>query len=251
MTLPSVRWRSKRSASLLAAAVALLVMALPGPSSGQSQQAQRGTIQDDFSLMLMVHTTFPPDAGTGPPMPWDGESDGTYRYNSINCTGNAPVNNIGTNLTTYNSRLPGSKSPASIRAHPFEFIATHGNSAPEVNLNGRLVLTVCQRRGGPGPPVPPDATKEKIFFDFTATAEKESPEEVHFDGAFRIVGGTGVYKDITGSGRIHGYLFCFNHLDEAPPGLFCGGIRYTDGQMTMTGHYNDPTVAELGIGPNP
>ncbi len=189
-----------------------------------------------FSLIQMVHTTNFNDGAVQSAAPWDGRSNGNFKYAGIPCTGNAPVNNISTDLVTYNNRLAGSRAPASTRSHPLAFSATKGANG-RFQLAGTDTLTVCHQKGGPTPnPDPtPDAQKSKIFFDWTAEAVMSSAEEMTWTGSFTITGGTGIYQDLTGSGSISGYFFCF-----AVEG--CAGVgNYRDGQFTMSGIYSDPT----------
>lgn len=216
-----------------ALAVALAALAAAIPIRGTI--AQQGGIQDDFNLLQMVHTDTPEtNPAAGPPIPWDGNSPGLYRYNSRDCHNpNVPVNNISTNLVSYNSRY--GRSPASTRSEPLEFRVVHGDAAEESRIQGSITLVVCKEPPNQGPatdPIP-DAEKNKIFIHFTATAEEDSREEVHFRGPFHIVGGTGVYADMTGEGLIHGYFMCLQGQ--------CGGENYRDGQYALTGFYNDPT----------
>ncbi|MFP5299237.1 MAG: hypothetical protein ACLGHL_09655, partial [Actinomycetota bacterium] len=176
------------------------------------------------------------------PIPWNGDRDtgGPFRYASIPCSGNAPVNNISTDLTTYNSRIEGSRSPASTRDHPLEFNVVR-NKKGQLRLRGTVVMTVCHLRGGPtaaDDPVP-DAEKPKIFFSWNARFKRTSAEEVRWHGKFRITGGTQRYEDLTGEGDIAGYFFCF-----APEGCTTLG-EFRDGQYTMAGTYHDPTPDEL------
>jgi hypothetical protein len=206
-----------------------------------SAAAQAAGVEGAFSLIQMVHTTSAPSGGTVPVSPnaWDGASSGgPFRYSGIPCNGNAPVNNIATDLTTYNTRLPGSRSPASTRMHPLEFDATPEGPPGTFKLAGRTTLTVCQLQGGPTPtPDPvPDPSKDRITFTWTAIAEKISTEEVRWSGSFTLTGGTGVYEDLTGQGRISGYFFCFDAQGCASLG------QYRDGQLVMQGTYRDPTV---------
>ena len=189
MTLTTRRW------ALVAAIVALAAafVAFAALRATEATSADQGTIEDDFELMQMVHTTEPAtNPAAGPPVPWDGDSPGRYRYNSRDCRENAPVNNISTNLVSYNSRY--GRSPASTRSQPFEIEVAHGNSAPESRLQGRITLVVCKEPPNQGASVYviPDASRNKVFIEFTAAAEEDSPEEVHYAGPFRSVGGTGV-----------------------------------------------------------
>lgn len=214
------------------AAVMLMTGLIP---VGSSANAASPAMAGDFSLMAMVHTTQYQDTELvmQEPSPWDGSAaSGPYRYASIACTGNAPVNNISTNLTTYNSRVPGSRSPASTRNHPMEFVV-QGST-----LRGSVELTACKPGPGPtGSPDPvPDGRKDRIFLDWTATYERTSPEEVAWSGRFTITGGTGRYEDLTGRGTVSGYFFCF-----AAEGCESLG-QFRDAQYTMTGTYRGPTA---------
>jgi hypothetical protein len=227
------RWAATRAVAATAAVVAVL---LPGPARAQVAPGVTGA----FSLVQMVHTTSAPSGSAVPipAVPWNGTSGGgPFRYSGIACNGNAPVNNIATDLTTYNMRLPGSRAPASTRMHPLQFTATP-QADGRFRLEGSVSLTVCQLRGGPtaDPDPVPDPSKDRITFDWTATAQRTSPEEVRWQGSFTITGGTGVYQDLTGRGDIAGYFFCF-----AAEG--CSGLgQYRDAQLTMLGTYADPTV---------
>ncbi len=89
--------------------------------------------------------------------PWDGQSEGSFTYRGIPCSGNAPVNNISSDLPTYNTRVPGSRSPASTRAHPLQF-TVQGNT-----LHGHIAWTVCNLTGGPTTDGLADTERDKIL----------------------------------------------------------------------------------------
>ena len=215
-----------------------------------SNDSQQRGLSGTFSLLQMVHTTTYNNQAleSAEPNPWDGtrQPGGPFVYAGIPCTGNAPLNNISTDLTTYNTRLPGSRSPASTRNHPLEFKVVE-NRKGQLRLRGNVVLTVCQLKGGPTPtPDPvPDGDKEKIFFRWNAKFKRTSPEEVRWFGTFKLTGGTGMYEDLTGEGEIAGYFFCF-----APEGCATLG-EFRDGQYTMSGNYHDPTIPQPTPAPTP
>ncbi|MDP9069493.1 MAG: hypothetical protein M3N53_14285 [Actinomycetota bacterium] len=227
--------------------VGLVVMALLGGALSAtarmtSNKAPRG-FSGTFSLLAMVHTTEYNNEGleSEQPIPWDGtrRPGGPFVYASIPCNGNAPLNNISTDLTTYNTRLPGSRSPASTRNHPLKFHVVK-NRDGKLRLRGRVVLTVCQLKPGvtPTPDPVPDAEKEKVYFRWNAKFKRTSPEEVRWIGKFRLTGGTGTYQDLTGEGDIAGYFFCFAAEGCATLGEF------RDAQYTMSGTYHDPTIPQ-------
>ncbi len=208
-------------------------------SPGGAQTQERG-IRGEFSTILMVHTAqSTPQYQVAETRPWDGRRrrGATFSYRSIPCTGAAPVNNISSDLPSYNGRVEGSRAPSSLRGHPFAFRVERTRRYGWV-MRGLLELTVCQL--GPGPvaaPDPvPDARKPKIRMRFRAQFRRVNGEVAHWAGRFEIIGGTQRYAGLTGSGRIAGYFFCFD-----PAGCQAKGGRYLDGQMVLQGRYADPT----------
>ncbi len=220
--------------------VGALGLAQVGPSAAQAPTER--PVTGDFSLIMMVHTTASTPNFTVPATnPWDGSrAPGRFTYRSIPCTGPAPVNNISSDLPSYGARVQGSRTPSSLRAHPFRIRVRRARQGRRSGweLVGRMMLTVCQLRGGPVPaPDPvPDADKPKIDVRFKARFKRLSVENLHWKGTFRLSGGTGRYSDLTGTGQIAGYFFCFN-----PQGCANTGGKYLDGQLVMQGDYRDPT----------
>lgn len=199
-------------------------------------------IQGTFSMIVMAHTTS--FGGTDveeeqEPNPWDGSTgEGPYRYAAIPCHEDAPLNNISGDLPSFNTLIPGSRVPASTRAHPMEFDVAEGDDG-EMQLEGTLDLTVCQLRPGvtPDPDPVPDAEKDSIRFEWNARAAEASEESVVWRGTFDIAGGTGPYEQLEGEGTVTGYFFCF-----APEGCEELG-EYRDVQFTLSGSYQVPADA--------
>ncbi|HYF28291.1 MAG TPA: hypothetical protein VD931_21290 [Baekduia sp.] len=218
------------------AAAALAVGAASANEQGGSAQDQG--VKGEFSLIQMIHTNSSTYGDLPGAVPWGGsERGGPFTYRGIPCTGNAPVNNLASDLPSYGMRVRGSRAPSSMRAHPFSFQVRRTRSGA-VRMVGSITFTVCHLRPGPTPsndPVP-DAQKSKIRVGFSAKFRKENAELARWSGRFRIVGGTGRYDDLTGSGTISGYFFCF-----APQGCTALGGQLRDGQFAMEGFYRDPT----------
>lgn len=218
---------------------ALAIMTLTSSGSAQAPDpTPPGGVKGEFSLIEMVHTNNSQFGMLEGVNPWDGvpRKNTQYVYRSIPCTGNAPVNNISSDLPSYGTRVAGSRVPSSTRAHPFSFrlVRKHG----EWLMRGAIRFTVCKLGPGPTPqgdPVP-DAQKSQFLARFTAPFKRMTGESLNWQGRFRLTGGTGRYEDLTGSGTIAGYLFCF-----APEGCVQTGGQYLDGQFTMQGTYADPT----------
>jgi hypothetical protein len=221
----------------LAVAVAAVLALASSGSAAAPRRTDRG-VSGHFSLILMVHTLGSiPEYSVPATHPWSGalESGATYSYRSIPCTGNAPLNNISTDLPSYGSRVVGSRPPVSVRGLPFAFKLQRVKKVWQ--MRGSISLAVCKLSGGPNatPDPVPDVSKPKIVFAFAARFTRMTPEEIEYRGTFRIAGGTGRYADLTGSGTIAGYLFCFAAEGCAAKGSF------QDNQMVLQGSYHDPT----------
>lgn len=235
---------------VLCLVLALVLSGVLAAAERTDSKAQQRGLSGTFSLLQMVHTTSfnNQELESAEPNPWDGtrKPGGPFIYAGIPCSGNAPLNNVATDLTTYNTRLPGSRSPASTRNHPLEFNVVKNRNG-QLRLRGDVVLTVCQLKPGatPTPDPVPDGEKEKIYYRWFAKFKRTSPEEVRWTGRFKLTGGTGMYEDLTGEGEIAGYFFCF-----APEGCASLG-EFRDGQYTMSGTYHDPTIPEPAPSPNP
>lgn len=189
--------------------------------------AQNTGVSGDFVLQAMAHTPdWPHNKAVNP---WDGRSDGEFRYTAIPCKGNAPLNNISSNLPTYGTRIPGSRSPASTRAHPIEF------SVSGDQIRGKIDFTVCKLAPGPVTDEQADAERDKIIVTFQALHSRQTSEESDWKGTFEIVGGTGRYANLTGQGSIQGYFFCYD-----PKGCSANDARLRDLQFTLNGAYVDP-----------
>jgi hypothetical protein len=195
-----------------------------------------------FNLIGMAHTS--PNTVRGLPIevetnPWDGETvGGPFSYASAPCSADAPINNVSTNLTSFNTRLEGSRSPASTRLHPVEFEVLAFEDG-QGEMRGTVDLTACQPRFGVTPPddPTPDAERDRIRFEFTADFEQPTAEETTWQGEFRMTEGTGVYEGIQGSGQIGGYLMCLGPDRCAQQGAF------RDAQVAMIGSYQAPEGA--------
>lgn len=223
--------------ALLAASTgaAVAVARETGPAADESQSA-RG-VRGAFNLQAMMHQStaeFPVLPGVSP---WDGRvRRGRFAYRSIPCRGNAPINNVSSNLPSYNAKVSGSRVPSSTRLQPFRFRVVRTKTGPEIR--GGIRLTVCKLAPGPtaNPDPIPDAGKPKISIAFRAPYRRETAESVSFAGTFRVAGGTQRYQDLTGSGTIRGYLFCLG-----PEPCASRGGTYRDGQISLQGVYRDPT----------
>lgn len=237
--------RARLTIALLIPVVALVALVAAG--GGAAGAKKETPVSGKFSLLIMAHTLASiPQFSVPATNPWNGipVKAKSSSYRSIPCTGPAPLNNISSDLPTYNARVVGSRPPASMRAHPFQFqlvsIKVGGKGVWE--LRGRLDFTVCQLKGGatPNPDPVPDLNKPKIFVTFRAPLAIRTKESISFSGTFKIVGGTQRYAGLTGEGTLAGYFFCFD-----PAGCPAKGA-FLDTQMALQGTYSDPTPQLAG-----
>lgn len=222
---------------LLVAMVAMLVVAAGAAAHSATTSESDEAISGRFSTVLMVHTKSQTYGNLPGVRAWDGTRTAgeVFAYRSIPCTGNAPVNNIGTDLTSYNGRVKGSRLPGNIRAHPFAFRFVRKDG--KLRMQGYIELVACKLGPGPTPSNDrvPDRDKPRIRIRFFADSFTVSEETVRFHGRFVLRGGTGRYEDLRGSGDMAGYFLCFD-----PSGCKAAG-NYADAQMTFQGSYTDPT----------
>jgi hypothetical protein len=219
---------------LVALVAAVLAAAVPVGSGSAATTGQ--AVAGNFSLVLMVHQK----SSTGPlpgVHPWDGRPKAgvTYAYRSIPCSGPAPVNNISSDLPSFNGRVRGSTLPNSTRAHPFTFRLRKVRG--KWLMQGTLRITVCKLGPGatPQPDPIPDESKPKIDVALTASFQRYNGESLHWAGPFRLRGGTGRYRTLTGSGTASGYFTCLAGCAAT------SSSTYQDGQFTLQGTYRDST----------
>lgn len=206
-------------------------------TAGGSHDVSEGV----FSLFAMAHTmTFAGPAGAAETVPWDGlATGGPYSYAAMPCTGDAPVNNVSSDLPALGGEVTGARAPASTRTHPMRFdVAQDGATFV---LDGSLTLTVCHLRPGPtrDPDPVPDHVKPRIAVAWQGRVDRRTPELVSFRGRFAIVGGAGGYERLRGEGDIAGYFFCFDPHGCAALGAF------RDCQYALIGSFRVPRDAAV------
>ena len=192
-------------------------------------------VEGRFHLLGMAHTADWPDRKDV--APWDGESEGEYIYRAIACSGNAPVNNLSSNLPSYNSLIPGSRSPASTRSHPFRFNVTKNR------MSGSIDLTVCKLAPGPTDDATADAERDRIRISFQADSKRQAAGEVVFSGCFSITGGSGRYLQLSGEGSIQGAFMCLHPTGEAEAAR---PTMLRDLQYALVGTFVDPAFEPAG-----
>ncbi len=228
-----------RRAVLLMLSIGVFAVLIGGArADDRARSAQDGgAVTGEFQLLAMVHSTDAQNENRLVASPWNGSAEGSFSYRSRPCTANAPVNNLSSNLPSYNGRVSGSRLPSSTRILPLSFKVLRTKKGTRV-LGATADIVVCQLTSGPTPnPDPvPDAQKPRIRIAFKVPFTRHTSESTSYGGSFRIVSGTGRYEDITGSGTIQGNFFCLGARRCAER----GGAQF-DGQLTLQGTYRDPT----------
>lgn len=194
-----------------------------------------------FSLFAMVHTmSFEGAAGWEETVPWGGDTrgGGPFSYASMPCTGEAPVNNVSSDLPALGGAVPGSRVPVSMRTHPLRFdVAEEGGT---VRLRGSITLVVCQLQPGPTAKPDPvaDGDKPRIEVWWEAAVDRRARALVSWRGTFGLAGGTGRYEPLGGEGEVAGYFF------SSEP----DGEVFRDGQYAMIGRFRIPEDAAAAGG---
>jgi hypothetical protein len=201
-------------------------------------------IEGAFSLFAMVHTmTFDGPDGPQETRPWDGSPDaaGPFTYASKPCSGNAPVNNVSSDLPALGGTIAGSRVPVSTRTQPMTFQVSERHGA--TCLTGSVALTVCHLGPGSTDEADPvrDPDRDRITFDWSAQVDVRSEELLTWSGTFSLTGGTGAYAQLGGEGDIAGYFFCFD-----PGGRRALGV-FRDGQYAMIGRYRVPRASAPAV----
>lgn len=194
-----------------------------------------------FSLFAMVHTmSFEGAAGWEETVPWGGEraGGGPFSYASMPCTGEAPVNNVSSDLPALGGAVPGSRVPVSMRTHPLRFDVAEAGGA--VRLRGSITLVVCQLQpGSTATPEPvADGDKPRIEVSWEAAIDRRGRALVSWRGTFALAGGTGRYEPLRGEGEIGGYFFSYQPDREV----------FGDGQYAMIGRFRVPDDAATARG---
>lgn len=197
-------------------------------------------LEGTFSLFAMVHTMrFDGPDGLQETRPWDGSptARGPFSYASKPCSGQAPVNNVSTDLPALGGTVAGSRAPISTRTHPMTFeVAEDAEDPGTTRLTGSIVLTVCHLGPGPTDEAEPvrDPDRPRISVDWSAQVDVRTDELVTWCGSFALGGGTGPYALLGGEGDIAGYFFSFDAGGRRSLGVF------PDGQYAMIGRYRIP-----------
>lgn len=197
-------------------------------------------VEGAFSLFAMVHTmTLARPGGPQETRPWDGtaRAGGPFSYASMPCSGNAPVNNVSTDLPALGGAVPDSRVPVSTRSHPLSFEVVERDRGP--GLRGSISLTVCQLRPGAtaGSDALADHARPRIEVGFDGEVGRRGAGFVAWSGTFALLGGTGRYEQLRGEGDIAGYFFSFDPEQGAARGALL------DGQYAMVGRYRVPAAA--------
>ncbi len=215
-------------------AVALLAP-LAGASAAIAQGAREEGAQGGFSLEVHTHsselgspsgapTLFPT---TPLPAPISGAA---FSYSAIACDQPAPFNDTA---LVFRPEYPGIESPAAVR-HFVEGSVTEPGPSGAGQVEGTITTYLCED-GELG---------DSIVIDFQARYRQASADLVRVvGGTFSIVGGTGRFEDLAGSGSIQGQFECLDPVLARAGAADCFELGvYSDANFSLNGTFSDPTA---------
>ncbi len=212
-----------RKKSLFAALAILTSLATISPTAAKPPSSDGGA-SGNISLTVHAHSSqFTDTLFPTSPLPFPVTEQSTGTYSSIPCSRPAPFNDTALDFTP---DFPGIEDPASVR-HFVEvtLTPTEGNKG---TVEGEITTILC---------VEGEESENQLFITFEGTY-KQTGGEVKFTGTFEIVGGTGVFEDITGEGNITGVFTCLPARESTCAQL---GVL-SDAAFSLQGSFSDPTV---------
>ncbi len=185
---------------LVSALVALVAMypAAAQPRDREPEADEQGTFEAtvhthsrQFGSPSSAKTLF----GTKPlpaPVP---EGKTNFSYSAIPCNEPAPFNDQALRFSPNPYADQGLLSPAPVR-YRVQGTVIDGEAG---TVDGKITAILCEN----DPNIASRReTNDRIIIEFFGTYEEVSPNEVVFTGTYRIVRGTGVFKDLEGQGDV-------------------------------------------------
>jgi hypothetical protein len=206
-----------------------LVFSQPASAQRPSESGASG----NFSLSVHAHssqftnTLFPTD-----PLETDFREGDSFSYSSIPCSQPAPFNDTS---LEFSPDYPGIEDPASTR-HFVEGTVTEVDPSDRTGtIEGTITTILCL--GG-------EESENTITTGFRARFVRTSDNQLRLVGRYEITGGTGVFADLSGSGRIKGSLTCLPSTLQRQGATSCEDLGvFADAVLQLNGTFRDPTVA--------
>jgi hypothetical protein len=209
----------KRCSFVVVAVLAALITVTPAAAK---PPADDGGASGNIDLTVHAHSSqFTDTLFPTSPLPFPVTEESTGTYSSIPCSQPAPFNDTALDFTPDH---PGVEDPASVR-HFVEATLTPTQGS-QGTVEGEITTILC---------LDGQESEHRLFFGFEGTY-KQTGEQVRFTGTFEIVGGTGIFEDITGAGTITGTFSCLGDRDCRDLGLL------PDTVFALRGTYSDLTA---------
>lgn len=216
---------------LILALALLALLAVIAPATAKQGDSPDSGLSGDMSLSVHAHssqftnTLFP----TNPLETSFGEGD-QFSYSSIPCSRPAPFNDTSLD---FNPDYPGIEDPASTRHFVEGTITDLDPSGQTGTIEGTITTILCLNGR---------ESRHTITTTFEGRFRVASDNELRIVGSYQIAGGTGVFRDLTGSGTIRGSLTCLAPTLEPEGAQSCAELGvFADAVLELRGSFEDPT----------
>lgn len=154
-----------------------------------------------------------------------------FSYSSIPCSEPAPFNDTS---LSFSPDYPGIEDPASTRHFIEGTITDLDEGGTSGTIEGTITTILC---------VDGEESESTITTAFEGRFVQASDKELRIVGSYEIVGGTGVFEDLEGSGKIRGSLTCLDFVlaEEGAESSAELGV-FSDAVFQLRGSFEDPTV---------
>ena len=216
---------------LILALAVLGALLITQPAAAQGTPSQAGA-SGTFSLSVHAHSSqFADTLFATDPLETSFDEGDSFSYSSIPCSRPAPFNDRSLD---FSPDYPGIEDPASTRHFVEGTVAELDPSGRTGTIEGTITTILCLNG---------DESENTITTAYRARFVRSSDNELRLVGRYEIVEGTGVFEDMTGSGRIKGSLTCLPMTLQNQGAESCEDLGvYADAVLQLHGPYEDPTV---------
>lgn len=216
---------------LVLALVLLAPLTVTAPTAAKPEEEQDSGLSGHMSLSVHAHSSQYTDTlfKTRPLETSFAEGD-AFSYSSIPCSRPAPFNDTSLD---FNPDYPGIEDPAPTRHFIRGSITSVDEGGETGTVEGTITTILC---------VDGEESENTITTAFVGRFVRKSDNELRIVGTYEIVGGTGVFEDLRGSGKISGSLTCLPRTLEATGAESCAELgEFADAVFGLRGTFEDPT----------
>ncbi len=211
------------------AATALVVPLLTlaaSPALAQTEDQNDGA----FVMSAHAHSEFGSPGGAdllfdADALDYDFEEGENFSYSSIECDEPAPHNDRALRIAP---DYPGVDNPDAVR-HDIDGTVTEYDGRTGT-IEGTITTVHCD-------------SGDEIHFDYEARFVEAGDKLQIRGGTWEITGGTGIFSDLEGEGRLTGQLTCLPLVLERHEADSCEELgAYSDAVLRLHGQWSDETV---------